>query len=150
MSQRILDYYQTLLGWKIAQSEIGRERAWKMRTFFSAAAILRGYDMGVGEQWPQAISAANGMGIYCSLGHLQGIYWFCWGCWSRKDAVNLKTTITVHSRFLKKKKKALCGYKFFSSSTIFFVSIWCSIMSQAVIVNAYALHLIEIWSNNLC
>lgn len=107
MSQRILDYYQTLLGWKIAQSEIGRERAWKMRKFFSAAAILRGYDMGVGEQWPQAISAANGMGIYCSLGHLQGIYWFCWGCWSRKDAVNLKTTITVHSRFLKKKKKKL-------------------------------------------
>lgn len=99
MSQRILDYYQTLLGWQIAQSEIGRQRAWKMRTFFSAAAILRGYDMGVGEQWPQAISAANGMGIYCSLGHLQGIYWFCWGCWSRKDAVNLKTTITVHSRF---------------------------------------------------
>lgn len=115
MSQRILDYYQTLLGWKIAQSEIGRERAWKMRTFFSAAAaILRGYDMGVGEQWPQAISAANGMGIYCSLGHLQGIYWFCWGCWSRKDAVNLKTTITVHSRFFFFfKKKLFVAINFF-------------------------------------
>lgn len=118
MSQRILDYYQTLLGWKIAQSEIGRERAWKMRTFFSAAAaILRGYDMGVGEQWPQAISAANGMGIYCSLGHLQGIYWFCWGCWSRKDAVNLKTTITVHSRFffffLKKLFVAINFFQFY-------------------------------------